>query len=600
VVLSVCAFSVAGFFDFLKSSPKPIEQHVDTNRVRGAPEYLHAKFLKDPFTCDNAKTHSLSIVNDGFCDCVDRSDEPGTSACHGTVFHCINKGYKLTKIPSSRVDDGVCDCCDGSDEGRVANCSNTCDEVAASERAQLAKVTSDYKVGSAIRADLIRSVRLEKAQMTASVTPLGMEIHGLHQTSDEVQTQIDDAEERVKQLEGEVTREKRRLVRSELQIEALSFAQLSQLLSNLLKVLSIEGGKVGDILKDSPSPAAAHHRRAATAAEDTEELPVDEDDYSDSDPHAEHDHDLDLDNVEAPAVVAAAETAAGVEASCDVVSHSSDLTLVPLCDTITSADAAAEALVTLTIKKSAYSEISLLLAHHHAHGTFEESHVVVRQHLDSDSRGICPASFEAVPAAAGQAHLCNVRDSLPAEVGGLDARFGLAEARAALSDLRTRANEVRNKVSEVERKLKAAQAANEELVKHAEELEYLAMKDQCFDKEDGAFTYSLCILGAITQKEVVGHRSVTLGTHEAIEFTGENAAPVNGVVPSAILKYGGGQHCHAFGARTATVTVSCAATNALISATEPSTCAYRLHFESPAACTPKYAQQTGIATHATD
>jgi hypothetical protein len=65
------------------------------------------------------------------------------------------------------------------------------------------------------------------------------------------------------------------------------------------------------------------------------------------------------------------------------------------------------------------------------------------------------------------------------------------------------------------------------------------------------------------------------------------------------MKFGKGDHCHAFGARTATVTVSCAAQHALISATEPSTCAYKLHFESPAACTPKYAEVSGISSMTT-
>ncbi|KAJ6238000.1 glucosidase 2 subunit beta [Anaeramoeba flamelloides] len=72
---------------------------------------------KEFFTCDNGKHEfPISFINDNFCDCVDGSDEPGTSACSHMTFYCANEGYIPEIIPSSRVNDGVCDCSDGSDE----------------------------------------------------------------------------------------------------------------------------------------------------------------------------------------------------------------------------------------------------------------------------------------------------------------------------------------------------------------------------------------------------------------------------------------------------------------------------------------------------
>jgi hypothetical protein len=73
-------------------------------------------------------------LNDGFCDCRDGSDEPGTGACQGDGgrFFCPNEGFKAEHVFSSRVNDDICDCCDGSDEYRgAAGCNNTCAEMAA-------------------------------------------------------------------------------------------------------------------------------------------------------------------------------------------------------------------------------------------------------------------------------------------------------------------------------------------------------------------------------------------------------------------------------------------------------------------------------------
>lgn len=61
------------------------------------------------------------------------------------------------------------------------------------------------------------------------------------------------------------------------------------------------------------------------------------------------------------------------------------------------------------------------------------------------------------------------------------------------------------------------------------------------------------------------------------------------------MNFDNGQYCHAFGERKASVDIICSSRNALISASEPSTCSYQLLFESPLACTSKYAQMVGIS-----
>ncbi|KAA8542885.1 hypothetical protein F0562_024037 [Nyssa sinensis] len=75
------------------------------------------KASPDTIKCkDGSKKFTKSQLNDDFCDCLDGTDEPGTSACPNGKFYCRNAGHVPLSLYSSRVNDGICDCCDGSDE----------------------------------------------------------------------------------------------------------------------------------------------------------------------------------------------------------------------------------------------------------------------------------------------------------------------------------------------------------------------------------------------------------------------------------------------------------------------------------------------------
>ncbi|EAY21647.1 hypothetical protein TVAG_014140 [Trichomonas vaginalis G3] len=107
---------------------------------------------KSTFKCfSGEKTIKLSQINDGYPDCKDGSDEPGTSTFINGSFYCQNKGYIATTIQKWSVGDGVCDCCDGSDEAfnSHANCPNTCAELEAQRIQLYNKLNSIYSEGFA-------------------------------------------------------------------------------------------------------------------------------------------------------------------------------------------------------------------------------------------------------------------------------------------------------------------------------------------------------------------------------------------------------------------------------------------------------------------
>ncbi|XP_056632366.1 glucosidase 2 subunit beta-like [Diorhabda sublineata] len=108
------------------------------------------------FICfDGSKTIPFIRINDDYCDCLDASDEPGTSACPNGLFHCTNAGHRPLNIPSNRVNDGICDCCDGTDEyATETSCQNNCIELGRSAREAAQKKADLIKAGKQIRAEM--------------------------------------------------------------------------------------------------------------------------------------------------------------------------------------------------------------------------------------------------------------------------------------------------------------------------------------------------------------------------------------------------------------------------------------------------------------
>lgn len=113
------------------------------------------------FKClDGSRTIPRQFVNDDYCDCLDASDEPGTSACPHGHFFCSNEGYIQKLIPSAWVNDGQCDCCDASDEySSNASCENTCGVLGKIYREEQERHREISDKGSSIRSQYKQQAR---------------------------------------------------------------------------------------------------------------------------------------------------------------------------------------------------------------------------------------------------------------------------------------------------------------------------------------------------------------------------------------------------------------------------------------------------------
>jgi protein kinase C substrate 80K-H len=611
VTLTVLSVSAQGLFDFFKRNSNPTENHpakaslqqvVDPNFVRGVPAHLQAQYKSPHFTCDNGQmVLDASAVNDGYCDCRDKSDEPGTSACHEGRFVCQNNGYKPVVLSSSRVDDGVCDCCDGSDEGVVAQCPNTCQQASDRERAAVASMLDAYRAGSRLRDQLVASATEQRKADVAQLEPLAATIAGLRGEVQDLEARVSARDSLFRAEQTKVEAALQNEIAGLLELNSPLFSSSSssppsvpkveylvQLLANLLQAgrveettlrtllpTSVSTGEQSSVSSASSSSSVYSHDNEGESDGDEEE--VFSDSYGD-DITISLDNHNDNDNEE-------------VSAACEIVTIA-QLGLVDqtraralrfFCDEAVSDQEKVlrEAIVKVVHHVRLSAEAMLVLGYHALNRHFVGAAEFARTHLDTHGEQACPSTFVSLTG------LCELNDKLTSLIHQLQSVSSLVNEDSELQRLRDEMNSRLSLIREHERNKEKGEQARRDLETHKDHLELLAMKNQCFEVVDGKFSYNLCMLENIRQKEIDGNGNVSLGEFDSVEAFHEGGA-------SYKLHFKNGQYCHAFGPRSADVTVVCGPQNSLKAAREPSTCFYTLVFESPAACTPEYASVNGL------
>lgn len=520
------------------------------SRVRGVPDSLSGPYENEFFVCDQGKNvFRKHVINDGYCDCEDGSDEPGTSACPTAQFRCVNEGYRMITLPSSRVDDMVCDCCDGSDEVLVS-CPNTCHAQAARERAEQEVALRHYQRGSAARQELISAILDRRNTLSEEKQKQAAEVA---QLEDHLQRVDRDLTGRISQISSATSNKvstAQQTLHLVLGIDQADLSALSQLAAGLVEALDWQEEQVADATGlpsqyDSPSTNIEEefHHEDAFDAYGEEGVPIE-----------------------------------SQFATCDVVELSNSPALLPFCN-VADQDKLVklrEFILSIVKDRKSFSQTMLVLGYAKVLGGWKEAGEAARRFLAENNEDSCPKEFESL------SQHCEIKDTLKNAVQDLESAQSEADADSEVQRLRSVQSTLLQQLNTAQTSSSTATHDLQEIEKYKDFAAFLALKDQCFDVVDGKFSYNLCMMQNVKQKEVEGHGQVVLGNFDRFEESNDNGYSVK-------MHFTNGQYCHAFGARRAEVTAVCGEKNALSSASEPSTCFYTLHFETPAACDPKYA-----------
>ncbi|KAI9314557.1 glucosidase II beta subunit-like-domain-containing protein [Dichotomocladium elegans] len=141
----------------------------------------------------------------------------------------------------------------------------------------------------------------------------------------------------------------------------------------------------------------------------------------------------------------------------------------------------------------------------------------------------------------------------------------------ALDAARSAYNGVEDEIKSLERKL---ETVNEDLKKdYGERHEWLKLKDVCAEKNEGEYTYSVCLFGNAYQKSNKDGARINLGRFD--KFLNEKHDE---------QLYSHGTKCWNGPERSVHATFECGGQTEILEVTEPEKCEYRYRMKTPAVC----------------
>ncbi|KAF9383603.1 hypothetical protein CPB97_006337 [Podila verticillata] len=491
---------------------------------------------------DGSKTIKFAAINDDYCDCLDGSDEPGTSACGNGYYYCANTGHRAAYIKTSRINDGVCDpeCCDGSDEtdGQI-HCPNICKQVGAEARKEHERVRAIEKEGSKLLQGYINYGKNAKKGLSAKVDKLKTEALTIKQKAETCKDALDKADAAL-QEQLESTKAEREAARKIL---------LEPIIEQQYVRLSHAKG-VRDRLR-----SALEHLKA-NSNKNYHDLVV-KSTIAGYDEHVEElaKYNADRKPVDPSKVLTADETMlAAVDETYDMRKEIGGL------------------YVLLKGMKEGYNTDNNDEAVLRAVMVFDEFTPKWQgdqnEFVDETPLEIPPENKETGSQQQDRGAFGSIIERLQKGARTIGLGFLVPETRSvkeiaqdAYNKASAEERRIENEIQDVERKL---------AMDYGKDERFAQLVDQCFEFKEIEYTYSVCLFGKAYQKS---NSDTSLGTFS--EWVGDNYDT---------QLYTGGVKCWNGPDRSVKVVMSCGTQNEIIAVSEPNKCEYLFKFRTPAAC----------------
>lgn len=557
---------------------------------------------------------------------------------HPSEPHICKNSYnnKSISIPPSRVNDGICDCCDGSDEinmMHISACVDSCENLAHAEIALARKRSSAYVAGKQIRQQAI-DLAQQHSPPTASVQDTRDKIDQLTRQRENVDQNLREKEASISERIESVRLNARPRVDAILGLSDLDDSSTVGLLISIFDVLGMQTVEsiplpAGWDLVDKSYEHDRDHYHDQDRYHDGDYQPEVSDHDGDyqpevSDHHGDYqpevsekdsyhsDHEDNVQNINETAdIPESQEENSPISSFCQQVREKSDARLSAifsscysgLSSSSSSTDSAMSPLALIfhiletkpdaSDPLSSFYRIQMAMAHYRLKGYFgHESVEFVTASEGKPCSSVLLESNSEVSTEALQMN-CEVAELLHYAFQPL---HSVIQENSLNVEQHQEIENSRNALSTLANDIQSLKTQLEDIEKEERErekfmpafTEYFSIRDSCFEKKDGQYTYKVCLGKDIQQIDQGATSGTSLGAFDRLE----KDERTGGVT----IFYKDGQYCHAFGPRTATVHVSCGETAhpVLTSASEPSTCAYSFVLEAPHACTHEFAQLHSI------